>query len=129
MKDFPFWRGAIYTSKTVMALKSVGEDLSQFQNQSDFLGGDPKLNAAQLTTLRTMYSDKMKPAHGPPKKDGVQLNQIPEIKEKYNTVDGKIGSSPIDAWGRLVGSKNFGLNPKEVRDGLHMALPKRMVCN
>ena len=60
MKDFPFWHTAISSSKTVPVLKSVGEDLSQFQNQSDFLGGDPKLNNAQLATLRNIYSEKLK---------------------------------------------------------------------
>ena len=60
MKDSPFWHTAIASVKTVPVLKSVGEDLSQFQKQSDFLGGDPKLNPAQLATLRNMYSEKLK---------------------------------------------------------------------
>jgi predicted RNA-binding Zn-ribbon protein involved in translation (DUF1610 family) len=65
MKDFPFWRGAIYNAKTPQVLKSIGEELAQFQSQSDFLGGDPKLNEAQLATLRTQYSLKLKEFKSP----------------------------------------------------------------
>jgi predicted RNA-binding Zn-ribbon protein involved in translation (DUF1610 family) len=60
MKDLPYWRGLIYNAKSPLVLKSIGEELAQFQSQSDFLGGDPKLNEAQLATLRTQYSQKMK---------------------------------------------------------------------
>ncbi len=60
MKDFPFWRGAIYNAKTSPILKAVGEDLANFKNQSDFIGDKPKLTEAQLVTLRNMYSEKMK---------------------------------------------------------------------
>ena len=60
MKDFLFWRGAIYNAKTALILKSVGEDLANFKNQSDFIGDKPRLNEAQLAALRTMYSEKMK---------------------------------------------------------------------
>ncbi len=60
MKDLPFWRGAIHNAKTVLVLKSVGEDLATFKNQADFIGDKPKLNEAQLETLRLEYSLKMK---------------------------------------------------------------------
>ncbi len=61
MKDFPFWRGAIYTAKTALALKAVGEDLSQFQKQSGLFGDEEaKLSEAQVATLRKQYSEKMK---------------------------------------------------------------------
>lgn len=60
MKDFPFWRSAIHNAKTALILKSVGEDLANFKNQADFIGDKPKLNEAQLETLRLEYSLKMK---------------------------------------------------------------------
>lgn len=69
MRDFPYWRGAIYKANTLPALKAIGEELAQFQSQSDFLGGDPKLNEAQLAALRTQYSMKFKefkPPDSPP---------------------------------------------------------------
>ncbi len=64
MKDFPYWRGAIHDAKTPHILKSIGEDLAQFQSQSNLIGGDPKLNKAQLDTLRTQYSERMKKLQG-----------------------------------------------------------------
>ncbi len=61
MKDFPFWRGAIYNAKTQITLKAVGEDLSKFQKQSGlFVDEEAKLTGDQLTTLRKQYSEKMK---------------------------------------------------------------------
>ena len=61
MKDFPFWRGAIYNAKTPLALKAVGEDLSQFQKQSGLFGDEEaKLTDGQMATLRKQYSEKMK---------------------------------------------------------------------
>jgi len=59
MKDFPFWRGAIYNAKTPLILKAVGEDLAQFQKQSGLFGdGEKKLTDDQVVTLRTQYSKK-----------------------------------------------------------------------
>lgn len=60
MKDFSFWRGAIHNAKTVLVLKSVGEDLANYKNQSNLLGDEAKLTEAQLETLRLEYSLKMK---------------------------------------------------------------------
>jgi hypothetical protein len=61
MKDFSFWRGAIYAAKTALILKAVGEDLSNFQAQSGLFGDEEKkLTAEQVAILRTQYSEKMK---------------------------------------------------------------------
>jgi hypothetical protein len=60
VKDFSFWRGAIHNAKTSLVLKSVGEDLANFKNQSNLLGDETKLSEAQLETLRLEYSLKMK---------------------------------------------------------------------
>ena len=60
MKDFSFWRGAIHNAKTSLLLKSVGEDLANFKNQSNLLGDESKLTEAQLETLRLEYSFKLK---------------------------------------------------------------------
>ena len=60
MKNISFWRGAIHNAKTVLILKSVGEDLANFKNQSNLLGDETKLTEAQLETLRLEYSLKMK---------------------------------------------------------------------
>ena len=60
MKDLPFWRGAIHNAKTLLVLKSVGEDLASHKNQSDLLNDEVKLTEAQLETLRLEYSFKMK---------------------------------------------------------------------
>ena len=61
MKNFPFWRGAFYSAKTAAVLKSVGEDLSQFQAQSGLFGDEEAmLTAAQVATLRKQYAVKMK---------------------------------------------------------------------
>jgi len=73
MKDFPFWRGAIFNAKTLIILKSVGEELAQFQKQSDFLGDTPKLTLTQIATLRNLYSQKLKKFESeamPPKTSG-----------------------------------------------------------
>ncbi len=59
MKDFPFWRGAIFNAKTAFILKVVGEDLARFQSQSDFLGDEPKLTVPQVISLRKSYAEKM----------------------------------------------------------------------
>ena len=60
MKDFSFWRGVIQNAKTALVLKSVGEDLANFKNQSNLLSDEIKLTEAQLETLRLEYSLKMK---------------------------------------------------------------------
>ena len=61
MKDFPFWHTAITSAKTVPVLKSVGEDLAQFQGQTGFLGDEEKkLTDSQVAALRTQYSEKLK---------------------------------------------------------------------
>jgi hypothetical protein len=61
MKDFPFWRGAIYNAKTPVILKSVGEDLANFQKQTGLFGdGEKKLTDEQVATLRLEYSTRMK---------------------------------------------------------------------
>lgn len=62
MKDFPFWRDSIETAKTALVLKAVGEDLAQFQNQTDFAGveAEPKLKPPQVESLRKIYSEKLK---------------------------------------------------------------------
>jgi hypothetical protein len=60
MKDFPFWRGAIYNAKTPLILKAVGEDLNNFQNQSDFLTEGNKLTEEEVAILRKQYSERMK---------------------------------------------------------------------
>lgn len=61
MKDLPFWRNAIYNAKTTPVLKAVGEDLSNFQNQTGlFEDGEKKLTDDQVATLRLEYSLRMK---------------------------------------------------------------------
>lgn len=61
MKDLPYWRGAIYNSKTIQALKAIGEELSQFQKQSGLFGDEEKkLSDSQVAALRTQYSEKLK---------------------------------------------------------------------
>jgi len=62
MKDFPFWREAIFNAKTAAVLKAVGEDLSQFQSQPDFAGveAEPKLTVPQVISLRKTYTERMK---------------------------------------------------------------------
>ncbi len=61
MKDLPFWRSAIYNARTPLILKSVGEELAQFQNQSGLFGDEEKkLNAGQMDTLRKEYAERMK---------------------------------------------------------------------
>ena len=59
MKDFTFWHSAIYNAKTALVLKAVGEDLNNFQNQSDFLNEGYKLKEAEVAILRKHYSEKM----------------------------------------------------------------------
>jgi len=59
-RDFPYWRGAISDAKTISILKSVGEDLAQFQSQSDFLGNVTKLTDGQVGALRAIYSERLK---------------------------------------------------------------------
>ena len=60
MKDFPFWRGAMYNAKTPLILKSVGEELAKFQNLEGLFGdAEKKLTVVQLATLRKQYSEKM----------------------------------------------------------------------
>ena len=60
MKDLAFWRVAIHNAKSVPILKSVGEELANYKNQSNLLGDEVKLTEAQLETLRLEYSLKMK---------------------------------------------------------------------
>jgi hypothetical protein len=62
MKDFPFWRDSIENAKTALVLKAVGEDLAQFQSQTDFAGveAEPKLKPPQVEAIRKIYSEKLK---------------------------------------------------------------------
>jgi len=61
LKDLPFWRSAIFNAKTIHVLKAVGEDLSNFENQTGlFVDGEKKLTDDQVATLRLEYSLKMK---------------------------------------------------------------------
>jgi hypothetical protein len=61
MKDFTFWRGALYNAKTIVELKSIGEDLAQFQKQSGlFRDDEKKLTDDQVAALRKQYSEKVK---------------------------------------------------------------------
>ena len=61
MKDFLYWCGSIYNSKTLDVLKSVGGELAQFQKQTALFGEDDiKLTEGQIASLREMYSDKLK---------------------------------------------------------------------
>jgi hypothetical protein len=62
MKDFSAWRDAIQSANTLPALKSIGADLSQFQNQPNFAGveAEPKLKPSQVEALRKIYSEKLK---------------------------------------------------------------------
>ena len=59
MRDFPFWRGAIYKTKTPQALKSAEEDLANFQKEPVFNSNEPKLTNAQVKILSKLVSDKM----------------------------------------------------------------------
>lgn len=74
MKDLPYWRTAISNAKTALILKAVGEELAQFQKQTELLGdGDKKLSEEQVATLRLEYSFKMKKFESeamPPKTPG-----------------------------------------------------------
>jgi hypothetical protein len=79
LKDFLFWRGSIYNSKTLLILKSVGEELAQFQQQTALFGDDEtKLTEGPVTTLRGMYSEKLK------KLELESLSGTPPIKPKFN---------------------------------------------
>ena len=61
MKDFPFWRGAIQTAQNPVALKTVGEELAQFQGQTQLLNdGEKRLTPDQVAALRKIYSNKLK---------------------------------------------------------------------
>jgi hypothetical protein len=61
VKDFPFWKSAIYNAKNLINLKSVGEELAQFQNQTGLFGdGEKKLTDGQVESLRKQYAEKMK---------------------------------------------------------------------
>lgn len=58
MRDFPFWRGAIYLAKTLPALKGVEEDIANFQKEPVFNSNEPKLTGAQVRILRKMAAQK-----------------------------------------------------------------------
>jgi len=60
VKDFNHWHTLITSAKAVPILKSIGEDLNQFQKQTDLIGGDPKLNDGQMASLRGIYAVKLK---------------------------------------------------------------------
>jgi hypothetical protein len=61
VKDFTYWRESIYAAKTPSDLKSIGDDLSQFQNQSGLFGDEEeKLTDARVDILRKHYSERMK---------------------------------------------------------------------
>ena len=61
MKDFSFWRGAINSAKNLIILKTVGEELAQFQNQSGLFGDEEKkLSDGQMDALRKQYAERMK---------------------------------------------------------------------
>lgn len=89
MKDFPFWRGAIYNAKSPLILKAIGEELSQFQAQSGlFDDEEPKLTVVQVATLRKQYSEKMKKFEAetmPPKSPGKsKFNKYPIFNNPNN---------------------------------------------
>ncbi len=61
MRDFPFWRGAIYNAKTRRELNDVAEELEKFEKWSKLNGSeDEKLTDAQLDSLYLQYTEKMK---------------------------------------------------------------------
>ena len=60
MKDFTFWHGALYNAKNAFILKSIGEELAQFQKQSGILSEGYSLRRAEVAILHKMYSEKMK---------------------------------------------------------------------
>ena len=61
MRDFPFWRGAIYNAKTRRELNDVAEELEKFEKWSKLNGSDDeKLTDAQLDSLYLQYTEKMK---------------------------------------------------------------------
>ena len=76
MKDFPFWKGAIYNAKTALILKSIGEELVQFQKQSGLFGDEEKkLTDDQVAALRKQYSEKMQK---------FEKENLPQDKPKFN---------------------------------------------
>lgn len=61
MKDLSYWRGAIYSAKTILHLKSIGEDLAKFQGQTGLFGDEEKsLPDHQVLSLRKQYTEKLK---------------------------------------------------------------------
>jgi hypothetical protein len=79
MKDFPYWHGAIYSAKTALILKAVGEELEKYQNQLGLFGGDiMKLTIVQMAILRKQYSEKTK------KLEGEALPGHPPGKPEFN---------------------------------------------
>jgi hypothetical protein len=61
LRDFPFWRGAIYNAKTRRELNDVAEELEKFEKWSKLNGSDDeKLTDAQLDSLYLQYTEKMK---------------------------------------------------------------------
>lgn len=75
MKDFLFWREAIYNSKTLIDLKSVGEDLAQFQKQSGLFGDEEKkLTDDQVVKLRKVYTEKI---------EKFEKETMPQAKPKF----------------------------------------------
>ena len=61
MRDFPYWRGAIYNTKTRRELLDVAEELEKFEKWAKLNGSDDeKLSDAQLDSLYLQYTEKMK---------------------------------------------------------------------
>jgi hypothetical protein len=59
VKDFPFWRGAIYNAKTTLELRIVIGEIAKVLSGQDFPGKESKFTAEQVDMLRKMYSEKL----------------------------------------------------------------------
>lgn len=59
MRDFPFWRGAIYNAKTALDLRAIEEDIGNFQLEPVSNFREPKLTSAQVEILRKLVIEKM----------------------------------------------------------------------
>ena len=66
MRDLPYWRNAIYNAKSPVELKSIGEDIAIYKNQTDFLSNEPRLTDNQVDILRRLFAEKMD-EYQPPK--------------------------------------------------------------
>lgn len=60
MKNFTFWRDALNNAGNILVLKGVGEDIANFQKQTNFLIDETKLNPGQVIGLRNLYSQRVK---------------------------------------------------------------------